>query len=118
MRQHGFDPHQSGVERTALAGFALLCLGHRIELAAAGFVLIGLGAANVVPVLFRQAGSQRAMPAAMAVSAVTTIGYAGYLAGPAAVGFVSTLAGLPQAFWMLAGLMSLVPILARRATAA
>lgn len=100
-----------------LIGFALLCLAQRIELALTGFVLIGLGASNVVPVLFRQAGAQQVMPAAMAVSAVTTMGYAGYLVGPAAVGFVSTLAGLPQAFWMLAGLMCLVPIFARRATA-
>lgn len=101
---------------TVLAGFALLGLGHRIEIALTGFVLIGLGASNVVPVLYRQAGAQRAMPAAMAVAALTTIGYAGYLAGPAAVGFVSHVAGLPQAFWMLAGLMSVVPIFARQAT--
>lgn len=102
---------------TVLAGFALLCLGHRMELALAGFVLIGLGASNVVPVLFRQAGAQRAMPAAMAVAAVTTTGYAGYLVGPAAVGFLSNVAGLPQAFWMLAGLMCVVPIFARQVTA-
>jgi MFS family permease len=100
-----------------LAGFALLGLARRIDFALAGFVLIGLGASNVVPVLFRRAGAQRAMPAAMAVSAVTTIGYAGYLVGPAAVGFVSALAGLPQAFWMLAGLMALVPVFARQVTA-
>jgi MFS family permease len=100
-----------------LAGFALLQLGGRLELALAGFVLIGLGASNMVPVLFRQAGAQRAMPAALAVSAVTTTGYAGYLMGPAMVGFVSSTAGLPQAFWVLAGLMALVPVFARRATA-
>ena len=81
-----------------------------------GFVLIGLGASNVVPVLFRKAGSQRDMPAALAVSAITTTGYAGYLMGPAAVGFVSKLAGLPMSFWMLAGLMCLVPLCARQAT--
>jgi MFS family permease len=100
-----------------LVGFAFVLLVRRFEVALAGFVLIGLGASNVVPVLFRQAGSQRAMPAALAVSAVTTMGYAGYLLGPAVLGFVSKQAGLSAAFWMLTGLMCLVPLFARPATA-
>lgn len=97
---------------TVLGGFAILLTVGRIEWALTGFVLIGLGASNVVPVLFRQAGAQRAMPTALAVSAVTTVGYAGYLMGPAVMGFVAKLAGLPAAFWMLAGLMCLVPVFA------
>ncbi len=101
-----------------LGGFMLLLSVRHVEPALAGFVLIGLGASNVVPVLFRPSGAQSAMPAALAISAVTTMGYAGYLVGPAAVGFISKLAGLPAAFWMLAGLMCLVPISARSATAA
>lgn len=101
-----------------LGGFALLLTGHGYALALAGFVLIGLGASNVVPVLFRQAGTQTAMPTAMAISAVTTVGYAGYLMGPAVVGGVSQLAGLPAAFWMLAALMCCVPALARSASRA
>ena len=100
-----------------LVGFALLLLVHQAEVALTGFVLIGIGASNVVPVLFRQAGSQRAMPAALAISAMTTTGYAGYLLGPAVLGFVSRQAGLPAAFWLLAGLMCLVPLFARSATA-
>lgn len=100
-----------------LAGFGMLLLVRRFEVALAAFALIGLGAANVVPVLFRRAGSQTRMPAATAISAVTMFGYAGYLLGPAVLGFVSQQAGLPAAFWTLAGLMSLVPALARPATA-
>lgn len=100
----------------ALAGFAALLLTRRVEVALAGFVLIGLGMSNAVPVLFRRAGSQRAMPAALAVSAITTVGYGGFLLGPAAVGFVSKQSGLPAAFWVLAGLMCLVPLCARRVT--
>lgn len=99
-----------------LCGFICLLTLHSYEMAMAGFVLIGLGASNVVPVLFRQAGAQSAMPTAMAISAVTTIGYAGQLMGPAVVGFISKLAGLQAAFWMLAGLMCLVPIFGRTAS--
>jgi predicted MFS family arabinose efflux permease len=97
----------------AVAGFALLLTAPIAFLAMAGFPLIGLGASNIVPILFRKAGSQTVMPAALAISAMTTTGYAGILAGPAAIGFVSNAVGLRNAFWMLAALLCLVPLTAR-----
>jgi hypothetical protein len=57
------------------------------------------------------------MPAALAVAAITTTGYAGILVGPAAIGFVAQGVGLPAAFWLLAALLCLVPFCARRVTA-
>jgi MFS family permease len=101
----------------SLLGFAVLLAGGRLETALAGFVLIGLGASNIVPVLFRRAGNVPGTSAAMAVAALTTVGYAGQLMGPAAVGFVSHLASLPLAFWVLAALMALVPACAGRVVA-
>ena len=50
------------------------------------------------------------------VAAITTAGYAGILVGPAGVGFIAKLAGLPLAFGMLAALMCLVTLSARIAT--
>jgi hypothetical protein len=79
-------------------------------------VLIGLGASNIVPVLLSLAGRQTVMPAGLAVAAVTSAGYAGVLAGPAAVGFVSHVLNLPMAFWLLTALITIVPIFARSAT--
>lgn len=101
----------------SLLGFVVLLLGTRLEIALAGFVLIGLGASNIVPVLFRRAGNVPGASAAMAVAAITTVGYAGQLMGPAAVGFVSHLASLPAAFWVLAALMALVPLTTGRVVA-
>jgi hypothetical protein len=65
-----------------------------------------------VPVLFRRAGTLPGTSTAMAVAALTTVGYAGQLLGPAAVGFVSHLANLPTAFWLLAALLLAVPAFA------
>ena len=96
----------------SVAGFAVLLCGGRLEWALAGFVLIGLGASNIVPVLFRRCGSVPGTPPAMAVAALTTVGYAGQLMGPAAVGFVSHASSLPAAFCLLAALMVLVPLFA------
>ncbi|RKP53640.1 MFS transporter [Pararobbsia silviterrae] len=102
----------------ATAGFVLVLIAPNAVLAMSGFLLVGLGASNVVPVLFRKAGAQRAMPSALAVAAITMTGYAGNLVGPAGVGFVAHRIGLPGAFWILAALLCLVPCCARMATTA
>src|SRR5262249_18267851 len=60
----------------AIAGFAILIVAPVAAVAMAGFLLIGFGASNIVPVLFRRAGSQSAMPVSLAVAAITTVGYA------------------------------------------
>ncbi|MFK7852819.1 MAG: MFS transporter [Granulosicoccus sp.] len=78
-----------------------------------GFVLIGLGAANLVPVLFSAAGRQSIMPPGIAIATVTTTGYAGILLGPALIGFVSDATSLVIAFWMLTLLILVVPVSAR-----
>jgi predicted MFS family arabinose efflux permease len=101
----------------ALLGFVILLALAQPVLVLSGFAFIGLGCANIVPVLFRRAAAQTAMPAALAVTAVTTVGYAGILAGPAVIGFVAKATGLHAAFWMLAGLLVLVPLCARLVTA-
>jgi fucose permease len=91
----------------AAAGFFIVVLAPTAWLALPGFVLIGCGASNIVPVLFTAAGSQRDMPASLAVSAISTIGYAG-MAGPGAIGFVAHAVGLQWAFAALACGMLLV----------
>ncbi len=96
----------------AVGGFTVLLLAPVKLVALTGFLLIGFGASNIVPVYFRLAGAQRAMPSALAVGAITTIGYAGVLVGPAGIGFLAHVIGLPFAFWMLAGLVALVPLTA------
>jgi predicted MFS family arabinose efflux permease len=101
----------------AIAGFVILLTAPIAVLAMTGFLLIGLGASNIVPVLFRRAGAQKAMPPALAVAAITITGYAGLLVGPAGVGFVARDWGLPSAFWILVVLMGLVPCCARLVTA-
>lgn len=100
----------------AIAGFVVLLTAPVAAVAIGGFLLIGLGASNLVPVLFRRAARQTVMPTGLAVAAITTAGYAGILIGPAGVGFVARVGGLPTAFWLLAALMGLVTLSARTVT--
>jgi predicted MFS family arabinose efflux permease len=83
------------------SGFALTVLVPMPVVALLGFVLVGLGASNIVPVLFTAAARQTAMPPSLAIAAVTTLGYAGVLAGPAAIGFVADNSSIGVAFAML-----------------
>jgi MFS family permease len=86
----------------AAAGFLLAVFAPVQPLAFAGFLLVGIGASNIVPVLFTAAGNQTRMPASLAVAAITTLGYAGILVGPAAIGFVAQHWNLSTAFVLVA----------------
>jgi predicted MFS family arabinose efflux permease len=83
------------------AGFALTTLGASWPASLLGFALIGLGCANTVPALYTRVGQQSLMPEHVAVAAITTLGYAGILAGPAMIGFVAHATSLPGAFAIL-----------------
>jgi MFS family permease len=67
-----------------------------------GFAVVGLGAANLVPVVFSAAGQQSDMDPNMAVASVTFVGYAGILLGPAIIGFGAQYTSLPLAMASLA----------------
>ncbi len=68
----------------------------------AGFAIIGLGAANLVPVVFSLAGQQQDMDPNMAVASVTFVGYTGILLGPAIIGFGAQFTSLSWAMASLA----------------
>ncbi|MBR2180123.1 MAG: MFS transporter [Selenomonadaceae bacterium] len=93
-------------------GFMLLIFAENQTLMYAGFFLIGIGSANVVPVFFSLIGKQKVMPVNMAVPAVSTLGYAGVLLGPAVIGFLAHQTSLFVAFGLLAGLVALQLIIA------
>lgn len=91
----------------AAAGFAVAALLPWAGATLLGFALVGLGCSNIVPILFTAAGNQKAMPAGAAISAVSTLGYAGILIGPAGIGWIAKASSLPVAFAVLgAGLVA------------
>lgn len=101
---------------TALLGLCGILIAPVAWIGLVSFVFVGLGAANIVPILFRLAGTQHTMPRGLAVAALTTAGYAGMLTGPAIIGFLSKGIGLHSAFWFLAALLACVPIFGKYLT--
>jgi MFS family permease len=92
----------------AAAGFALATLPLHWTLSVAGFALAGAGLANVVPLLYSAVGRQTIMPANLALTAAGSIGFAGILSGPAAIGFIAQATSLSTAFLILAACLLVV----------
>jgi MFS family permease len=95
---------------TAAAGLALATFAPAWETALVGYALLGAGCSNIVPVLYTAVGKQTVMPEHIAVPAITTLGYAGILAGPALIGFIAHGSSLSFAFGLMALLLVAVAI--------
>jgi len=98
------------------AGMALAILSPWLWLSVVGFVLVGAGAANVVPTLIATAGQTPGIQPSMAIGAVTTMMTFGLLVGPPVVGLVAHRFGLPVGLCLLAAAGLAVAALARLRT--
>ena len=97
----------------AAAGFLLATLVAWPPAALIGFVLVGSGAANIVPVMFGAAGRLPGASPEISLATVTMLGYAGLLSGPALIGFLAQASNLAAALAAVAGLLLLTAASAR-----
>lgn len=107
VQKFGSKPIVLGGSVLSVIGFLFVIVAPWQLLLYAGFFLIGIGSANIVPVFFSLLGKQKIMPLNMAVSAVSTMGYMGILMGPAIIGFIASQTSLYISFGILAGLVLL-----------
>ncbi len=112
--------HRLGGKRVVILGglcaAAGLCVATLIpswQAAILGYALLGLGCANIIPVLYTAVGRQNVMPEHIAVPAITTLGYAGILAGPALIGFIASATTLSLGLLTVAALLVGVAISGR-----
>jgi MFS family permease len=78
-----------------------------------GFVAMGAGLGVVIPVLFRAAGTSAGVSAGVGVATVSTIGWLGFLAGPALIGFAAGVVGLRAALGIVVAMTVLLAVLGR-----
>ncbi|MFF7592585.1 MFS transporter [Kitasatospora purpeofusca] len=99
---------------TAAAGMLLAALAPLVPLALAGFVLVGLGLANLFPLAIARAG---AAGGPRGVALASTLGYGGMLIGPPVIGFLADATSLPLALTTVAvaaAVAALLPLTVRR----
>ena len=97
--------------------FAAIGLGVAILIAhplvaLVGFACVGLGLANIVPVLFAAAGRTPGTAVGTGVAAVASAGYFGFLVGPPVIGFVAQITSLAGGLGVVTMLMALLALLA------
>lgn len=101
--------HRFGIKFTLQVSGLLTALGLFIAVlfpylytAMAGFLLVGFGVSSVVPLIYSAAGKSKTMSPGMALAAVSTIGFAGFLAGPPIIGFLAGAFSLRVSFTLIA----------------
>jgi MFS family permease len=99
----------------AAGGFGAGLAAGSVPGAMLGFAALGAGLAAVIPVVFRAAGSTPGMSPGMALAAVSSTGYLGFVAGPPMIGSLAEAIGLPTALVLLVVLGVVVAALARSA---
>jgi MFS family permease len=79
-----------------------------------GFLLVGAGVSSVVPLVYSAAGRSKVLSPGVALAAVSTIGYLGFLFGPPFIGFIAQAFNLRISLGLVALLGSIIVIMAAR----
>lgn len=86
--------------------------------ALAGFAGVGVGFANVVPVLFAASARVPGVEPARGIAAVSAAAYLGFMAGPPVIGFLAQASSLTAALYLVVAFALALAASARRADSA
>ena len=67
-----------------------------------GFLITGMGVSSVVPLVYSAAGRSGKLSSGVALAAVSTIGYLGFLFGPPVIGLIAQAFSLRWSFTLIA----------------
>ncbi len=96
-------------------GLMIAVLLPYLQTATFGFLLVGFGVSSVVPLVYSATGKSKNMSAGMALAAVSSISFIGFLIGPPLIGIVAQFASLKISFAIVAMLASCTAFLASKA---
>ena len=86
-------------------GLLLIASANGPAMALAGFAVMGIGIANIVPIAFSAAGNVPGLRPGTGLSIVSALGYSGILVAPSAIGFVAEHTGFAIVFASLSVLL-------------
>lgn len=84
------------------SGLMLAVLFPYIITSTIGFLMVGFGVSSIVPMCFAMAGRSKKMAPSLAIAAVSSIGFLGFLAGPPMIGYIAQLSSLRISFTVIA----------------
>jgi len=104
-----------GSAMLAAASMTLVLVTHAPWLALIGFAGVGIGFANVVPVLFAASARVPGIQPARGIAAVSAAAYLGFMAGPPVIGFLADISSLTAALYVVVGFAVALAVSARYA---
>ena len=79
-----------------------------------GFLMVGFGVSSVIPLVYSAAGRSKTMKPGVALAAVSSIGFIGFLLGPPIIGSIAQIASIRWSFTVIAFLGLLITLLAKK----
>jgi len=99
------------------SGLFISVLFPHIVFATLGFILVGLGVSSIVPMVYSSAGKVPNTPPGMALAAVSSISFLGFLMGPPLIGYIAEISSLRYSFALIGVLGFGIAVLAGRVKA-
>lgn len=96
------------------AGLGVAVMFPALPTALLGFLLVGIGVSSVVPLVYSAAGRSKVLSPGVALAAVSTIGFAGFLIGPPLIGIVAGFSNLQVSFSIIALLGFCIAVMASK----
>ena len=96
------------------SGLIIAVLLPQLPTAILGFLLVGAGVSSVVPLVYGAAGKSTVMSPGVALAAVSTIGFLGFLIGPPLIGLVAGATSLKGSFAIIAVMGFAITLVSRR----
>lgn len=79
-------------------GLFISVLFPQIVTATIGFLIVGFGVSSIVPMVYSSAGKNAKIPPGMALAAVSSISFLGFLMGPPLIGYIAQISSLRYSF--------------------
>jgi MFS family permease len=95
-------------------GLLLAVIFPQFITATLGFLIVGAGVSSIIPMIYSAAGKSKVMSPGVAIAAVSTIGYLGFLFGPPFIGFIAQATSLRISFGLIAIMGTMIAVIAGR----
>ena len=97
-------------------GLLLAVIFPQFITATIGFLIVGAGVSSIIPMVYSAAGKSKVMSPGVAIAAVSTIGYLGFLFGPPFIGFIAQATSLRISFSLIAIMGTMIAVIASRSS--
>jgi MFS family permease len=92
-------------------GLLLAVIIPRVLPSTIGFLIVGFGVSSVIPLIYSEAGKSKTISAGMALTAVSSIGFLGFLIGPPLIGVLAGIFSLRISFLVIALIGLLIAVM-------